>query len=120
MEKILVGANKELHDLAKQMIKDSKLNESLINQGVKWTFDPPYAPHFGGVFETMIKAAKNILAILSNADVNDEELMTVFTEVESLINSRLLMYQSVNPEDDTPLTPSHFLQGQMGGSLHQK
>ena len=35
----------------------------------------PYAPHFGGVFETMIKAAKRaIIAILGNADVTDEEL----------------------------------------------
>ena len=116
--KNFVGANEELRDLAKQMIKDSKLNESLINQGVKWTFNPPYAPHFGGVFETMIKAAKRaILAILGNADVNDEELMTAFTEAESLVNSRPLTYQSANPEDDTPLTPNHFLQGQMGGKF---
>ena len=116
--KNFVGANEELRDLAKQMIKDSKLNESLINQGVKWTLNPPYAPHFGGVFETMIKAAKRaILAILGNADVNDEELMTAFTEAESLVNSRPLTYQSANPEDDTPLTPNHFLQGQMGGKF---
>ena len=122
MKKNFVGANEELRDLAKQMIKDSKLNESLINQGVKWTFNPPYAPHFGGVFfETMIKAAKRaILAILGNADVNDEELMTAFTEAESLVNSRPLTYQSANPEDDTPLTPNHFLQGQMVESSHQK
>ena len=116
--KNFVGANEELRDLAKQMIKDSKFNESLINQGVKWTFNPPYAPHVGGVFETMIKAAKRaILAILGNADVNDEELMTALTEAESLVNSRPLTYQSANPEDDTPLTPNHFLQGQMGGKF---
>ena len=41
----------------------------------------------GGVFETMIKAAKRaIIAILGNADVADEELMTAFTGAESLIN----------------------------------
>ena len=39
----------------------------------------------------MIKAAKRaIFAILGNADVNDEELMTAFTGAESLINSRPL------------------------------
>ena len=90
----------------------------MINQGVRRTFNLPYAPHFDGVFEAMIKAAKRvILAILDNADVNDKELMTVFTEAESLVNSRSLMYQSVNLEDDTPLTPNHFLQGQMGGKF---
>ena len=66
----------------------------------------------------MIKAAKRaIFAILSNADVNDEELMTAFIGAESLINSRPSTYQSANPEDDIPLTTNHFLQGQIGGKL---
>ena len=56
---------------------------------MKWTFSPPYAPHFGGVFETMIKAAKQaVIAILGNSDVTDDELMTAFTGAEALINSR--------------------------------
>ena len=45
----------------------------------------------GGVFERMIRSAKRpIQAILGNADVKDEELMTVFTGVESLSNSSCL------------------------------
>ena len=109
-----VGANEELHELVKQMTKDSKVNESLVKQGVKWTFNPPYAPHFRGVFKTMIKAAKRaIIAILQNADITDEELLTAFTGAESLLNSRPLTYQSANPEDN----PNHFLQGQMGGKF---
>ena len=64
----------------------------------------------------MIKAAKKaIRAILGDADVNDEKLMTTFTGVEALINSRPLTYQSANPKDVTPLTPNHFLHGQAGG-----
>ena len=43
--------------------------------------------------------------------------MTAFTEAESLLNLRPLTYQSANPEDTTPLTPNHFLQGQMGGNF---
>ena len=113
-----VGANEELRELVKQITKDSRVNESLVKQGVKWTFNPPYAPHFGGVFETMIKAAKRaIIAILGNADITDEELLTAFTGAESLLNLRPLTYQSANPEDTTPLTPNHFLQGQMGGKF---
>ena len=117
-----VGANEELCGLIKQMTKDGKVNEYLVKQGVKWTFNPPYAPHFGGVFETMIKAAKRaIIAILGNADVTDEKLMTAFTGAESFLNSRpLTYYQSANPEDTTPLTPNHFLQGQMGGKFAPK
>ena len=95
-----VGAKEELDKLAKQIIHNDKLKENLVNKGVKWTFNPPGAPHFGGVFETMIKAAKRaILAILGNAEITDEELLTAFTEVGYLLNSRPLTYQSANPEE---------------------
>ena len=40
--------------------------------------------------------------------------MTIFTRAESLLNSRPLKYQTSNPEDETPLTPNHFLHGQVG------
>lgn len=64
----------------------------------------------------MIEAGRRAInAILRNTDVNDEELVTAFTGVEALLNSRLLTYQSANPDDDTPLTPNHFLIGQVGG-----
>ena len=111
-----VGANEELRKLTRQMSESSKLKENFVSKGVKWTFNPPNAPHFGGVFETMIKAAKRaILAILGNADISDEELLTAFTEAEYLLNSRPLTYQTADPEDDVPLTPNHFLYGQVGG-----
>lgn len=116
-----VGANKELQELTSLMLKNSKLAESLISQAIKWLFNPPLAPHFDGVFEVMTKAAKRaILAILSNADVNDEELMTAFTGAEALINSRPLTYQSAKPNDDVPLTPNHFYIDRLVVSLHQR
>jgi len=66
----------------------------------------------------MIKAAKKaIYGILGTADINDEELITAFTGAEALINSRPLTYQTTNPDDDGPLTPSHFLHGQIGGQF---
>ncbi|XP_068674533.1 uncharacterized protein [Montipora foliosa] len=66
----------------------------------------------------MIKGAKRaVYAILGNADITDEELMTAFTGAEALLNSRPLTYQSANPEDDIPLTPNHFLFGQVGGKF---
>ena len=112
-----VGANKELQELVSLLDKD-KINDAICNQGIKWHFNPPLAPHFGGVHETMIKAAKRaIYAILGNADITDEELLTAFTGAEALINSRPLTYQSANPKDDIPLTPNHFLHGQIGGQF---
>jgi len=110
-----VAANKELCEL---VCKDQRVQSSTTSKGIKWKFNPPYAPHFGGVFEIMIKSAKRaIMAILKDADVNDEELMTAFTGAEALINSRPLTYQSAEVKDSLPLTPNHFLHGQMGGQF---
>ena len=110
-----VAANKELCELT---CKDPKVQAQIASKGVKWTFNPPYAPHFGGVFEVMIKSAKRaITAILNNDDVKDEELMTAFYGAEALINLRPLTYQSANVKDSVPLTPNHFLHGQVGGQF---
>lgn len=51
------------------------------------------------------------------ADITDEEFQTAFLGAESLLNSRLLSYQSSNPTDNTMLTPNHFLHGQLGGEF---
>ena len=65
----------------------------------------------------LVKAAKKaIYAVVGDRDVTDEELITVSTRVESLLNSRPLTYQSSDPRDDVPLTPN-FLRGQMGGQF---
>ena len=112
-----VGGNKELSDLVKELDQD-KIVKSTANQGIKWKFIHPHAPHFGGAHEIMIKGAKRaIYAILGNSGITDEELMTAFTGAEALLNSRPLTYQSANPEDDVPLTPNHFLFGQVGGQF---
>ena len=66
----------------------------------------------------MIKSAKRaISAILGNAGVNDEELMTAIIGAECLINSQPLTYQTADPSDGVPLTPNLFLHGQVGGQF---
>ena len=91
-----------------------KIQKSAANQHVKWHFNPTLGPHLWRVYQIMIKTAKQaIYAILASAGINDEELMTAFTGEAALINSRPLTY----PNDDAPLTPNHFLHGQMGEQL---
>ena len=66
----------------------------------------------------MIRSAKRAVnAVLGNAHVKDEELLTVFTGVESLMNSRPVTQLSSDPNDEPVLTPNHFLLGHMGGEL---
>ena len=110
------ATEKELRKLTNQIVKDPNFVLTMTSKKIKWTFNPPYAPHYGGVFETMIKAVKKaIVAILGNSDVTDEELMTAFTGAEALVNSWPLTYQCTNPQDKIPLTPNHLLHGQIGG-----
>ena len=60
----------------------------------------------------MIKAAKRaIAAVLRGAEVNDEELKTIFIGVDSLLNSRPLTTVRNDSNDEPVLTPNHFLIG---------
>ena len=63
---------------------------------------------------------KSIYAVVGHRYVTDEELITVFTGLESLLNSRLLTYQSSDLREDVSLTPNNFLHGQMGGKFAPK
>ena len=112
-----IGADKEIKELVSQLDHD-RIQRMTSNHGVDWHFNPPLAPHFGGVFESMIKSAKRAIScVLKEADINDEELQTTFVGVESLMNSRPLTAVSEDPNDEPVLTPNHFLIGQMGGDF---
>lgn len=109
-----VGADRELKELVKLLNTDQIVRQT-ADKGIQWEFNPPAAPHFGGVHEAMIKCAKRAISrILQSAEVKDEELATAFVGAESLLNSRPLTHQSSNPADNTVLTPNHFLHGQSG------
>ena len=57
--------------------------------------DTSLVPHFSGVHEIMIKAAKKaIYAVLNCADNSDEELLSAVVGTEGLMNSRPLTYQT--------------------------
>merc|ERR1712015_228437 len=110
-----VSAKRELRELVQAMDR-AKIVDSTAYRGVKWDFNPPLAPHFGGVHEAMVKSAKRaIYATIANADVNDEELMMIFAGVEDLLNSRPITYQSADSHDALSLTPNNFLHGRVGG-----
>ena len=101
-----VSTLRELRDLVSAVDQD-KIQGMTSNKGVSWKWNPPAVPHISGVFESIIKSAKW---------ANDEELETIFTEVESLLNSRPLTV-SDDPNSECVLTPNHFLIVQMGGGF---
>ena len=53
-----VGADRDLRELVETFDQDGIIRESTKHHRVDWKFHPPSAPHFGGVFEALIKSAK--------------------------------------------------------------
>ena len=110
----LVGANNELQEL----FKSQKPQHFRSEKKIGWKFNPLSAPHHGGMFESMIKAAKHAMQeTLRKKDLQDEELLTAALGAEAIINSRPLTYVSNHPKDPTVLTPNHFLHGSLGGMI---
>lgn len=111
-----VGADCEVQELVESFDQDRIIRESTKHHRIDWKFNPPSAPHFGGVFEALIKSAKKaIKAILGDADIKDEELHTAICGAERLLNSPPITYVGADPNNHSPLTPNHFLFGKLGG-----
>ncbi|XP_055643908.1 uncharacterized protein LOC129780056 [Toxorhynchites rutilus septentrionalis] len=104
-----VGASR---DLMKQIQKiNTECADTFTGSRTRWTFNPPSAPHMGGVWERMVRSVKeSMTAFTDRKRLTDEVLQTALVEAESLINSRPLTYVSTNVQDDMEaLTPNHFL-----------
>jgi len=87
----------------------AKKTSDYRNRGIRWIFNPPIAPHFGGVYEIIVKATKRALsATVGTADLNEEEFRTAISKVTWMLNNRPI--QKVGDSNDwQTLTPNHFL-----------
>ncbi|UYV84704.1 hypothetical protein LAZ67_X003142 [Cordylochernes scorpioides] len=106
-----VGASKELK-LAPSEINFEVMASSGRFGPVKWKFNPPAAPHFGGAWKRLIKLVKRYLrATLDEVNQKDTTLLTALKSAENIINSRPLTYFSSDPTDEDSLIPNRFLRG---------
>ena len=87
------------------------IKDYVFEQQITWHNSPERAPHFGGLWEAAVKAAKfHLRRIVGQERLTFEELNTITCQVESFMNSRPLgPVTSHDLEGLTPLTPSHFL-----------
>lgn len=75
-----------------------------------WKFNPPLAPHMGGIWERMIRTVKRALNATNMPEVvSQTELRVFLSQVVDLVNSRPLTQIPMRCQEDTPITPNHFL-----------
>ncbi|XP_052567338.1 uncharacterized protein LOC120430428 [Culex pipiens pallens] len=108
-----VGARNKMAELL-LLLKDRKhrdiVSKECSNQGIKWHFNPPSAPHFGGLWEAAVRSTKKLLLkTIGETPVTAEDLNTLLVQVEGCLNSRPLTPMSDDPNDLEPLTPAHCL-----------
>ncbi|XP_054266949.1 uncharacterized protein LOC128989110 [Macrosteles quadrilineatus] len=103
----------EMHKLLSKSPVSEVIQKSLTDKGVQWHFNPPSAPHFGGIWEAAVKSAKyHLRRVIGIQIFTFEELSTLFAEVEAVMNSRPLSPLSPDPNENNVLTPGHFLIGE--------
>ena len=111
-----ISGEKELRDSITAW-NQQKIHQFLLQRNVKWNFNPA-GSHFGGVWERCIRTVRKVMtALLNQQTLDDEGLVTLMCEVESIINSRPLTKVSDDPEDVEALTPNHLFFLRSGSSL---
>lgn len=101
-----VGAKKELAAYLKNV------DDASAQDGVSWHFNPPSAPHFGGLWESAVKSAKyHLTRVVKDAKLSLSEITTLLCQIEACLNSRPMTPLSSDPGDMEALTPAHFLIG---------
>ncbi|XP_046556868.1 uncharacterized protein LOC124266100 [Haliotis rubra] len=112
------GADAELQRAFSMM--EPVLIDRLSEQKIRWKYNPPNSPHFGGVWEREIKSLKSALrVILRDQCVSEAVLHTVLVEIEGILNSKPLGYTSSDVRDIDPITPNLLLMGRRDPSLPQ-
>jgi hypothetical protein len=105
------SGNKEMAEEIKSW-NENVVNNWMKQRSIQWKFLPPSASHFGGVWEREIRTIRKTLNALMKEQpvrLNDEELNTLFCEVEAILNSRPLTELTNDPSDLEALTSNHLL-----------
>ena len=87
-----VGAARELREMLVHLNNDHEaIRSTLLKDGIEWRFNPPAAPHFGGLWEAAVKSTKyHLRRVVGDQHLTFEEMTTLLTQIEACLNSRPL------------------------------
>ncbi|XP_070068101.1 uncharacterized protein [Drosophila takahashii] len=89
-----VGAKKVLDDI----------------EGIKWSFIPPHAPHWGGKWKSTVRSVKlHLRRVIGNSILTFEQMHTLLAQIECVVNSRPLF--ATSDTEVSYLSPAHLLIG---------
>ncbi|XP_011859383.1 PREDICTED: uncharacterized protein LOC105556882 [Vollenhovia emeryi] len=108
-----VGADRQLGEMLRASSPDGRrIATRAADQEIRWHFNPPSAPHFGGLWEAAVKSTKyHLRRVIGDTTLTFEEMSTLLAQVEACLNSRPLQALSDDPDDISALTPGHLLIG---------
>ena len=72
--KSFVGANRKLRECINEWAQDT-FGGVLSQEGIQWVFNPPAAPHMGGVWERLVRSCKK----------TPDDIKTKSDEIKSLL-----------------------------------
>ncbi|XP_058817850.1 uncharacterized protein LOC131681156 [Topomyia yanbarensis] len=109
------GANRLLQEQIQKIAEG--MAATFTNTTTRWVFNPPGAPHMGGSWERLMRSIKVAMAAVNSSGrkLDDEGLLTLIVEAESIVNSRPLTYMPLDSEEQEAITPNHFLLGSSNG-----
>lgn len=110
-----VGASNslnEIYHLFKNKEHTDRLDSYCAQRYIEWINIPARSPHIGGLWESCVRSVKKHFYKISEGNMTYEELYTLMTQIESVLNSRPLIPLSDDPNDFNILTPANFLIGE--------
>nr|XP_018911346.1 PREDICTED: uncharacterized protein LOC109040037 [Bemisia tabaci] len=82
-----VGADNylgEVYTFLEQPENIAKIRQGLAPKKLSWNFNPPAAPHFGGIFEAGLKSVKyHLKRVIGEQKLTFEEYSTVLIKIEA-------------------------------------
>ncbi|XP_062534893.1 uncharacterized protein LOC134204080 [Armigeres subalbatus] len=108
-----VGARRQLEHL-RHLFNNQQFQQYVIrhsaDEEIQFRFIPARSPNFGGLWESAVKSFKLLFKrTIGSHTLLYDEMLTVLTQMEAVMNSRPLTPLSNDPDDYEALTPGHFL-----------